>query len=119
MSAEDYHKAASVKCVKGETLPAGRELTSGELSALMADCEHDTTNAGARDAAIIALMYSCGLRREEVVTLDLADFASEDGRLVVRGKGRKNPSFKSFHNHATFRKVCLRFSISSADIRIR
>ena len=89
MTAEDYHKAASVKGVKGETLPAGRELTSGEISALMADCEHDTTNAGARDAAIIALMYSCGLRREEVVTLDLADFASEDGRLVVRGKGNK------------------------------
>lgn len=89
ISAEDFHKAASVKSVKGETLPAGRELTSGELSALMSSCEHDTTNAGARDAAIVALMYSCGLRREEVVTLDLADLASEDGRLVVRGKGNK------------------------------
>ena len=89
MSAEDFHKAASVKGVKGETLPAGRELTSGELSALMAECEHDKTNAGARDAAIIALMYSCGLRREEVVTLDLADYGTEDGRLVVCGKGNK------------------------------
>lgn len=89
MTAEDYHKAASVKSVKNDTLPAGRELTSGELSALMADCERDTTNAGARDAAIIALMYSCGLRRAEVVTLDLADYGTEDGRLVVRGKGNK------------------------------
>jgi site-specific recombinase XerD len=89
MTAEDFHKAASVKGVKNDTLPAGRELTSGEISALMADCGHDTTNAGARDAAIIALMYSCGLRREEVVTLDLADLASEDGRLVVKGKGNK------------------------------
>ena len=89
MSAEDFHKAASVKSVKGETLPAGRELTSGEMSALMADCEHDPTNAGARDAAIIGLMYSCGLRREEVVTLDLADYSTDDGRLVVRGKGNK------------------------------
>jgi len=89
MTAEDFHKAASVKGVKNDTLPAGRELTSGEISALMSDCGHDTTNAGARDAAIIALMYSCGLRREEVVTIDLADLASEDGRLVVRGKGNK------------------------------
>jgi len=89
MSAEDFHKAASVKGVKNDTLPAGRELTSGEISALMADCGHDTTNAGARDAAIIGLMYSCGLRREEVVTLDLADFDNESGRLVVRGKGNK------------------------------
>lgn len=89
MSAEDFHKAASVKSVKGETLPAGRELTQGELTALMADCEHDKTNSGARDAAIIGLMYSCGLRREEVVTLDLSDYSSDDGRLVVRGKGNK------------------------------
>ena len=89
MSAEDYHKAVSVKGVKNDTLPAGRELTQGEITALMADCEHDTTNAGARDAAIIGLMYSCGLRREEVVTLDLADFDNESGRLVVRGKGNK------------------------------
>jgi integrase/recombinase XerD len=89
MSAEDFHKAASVKGVKNDTLPAGRELTSGEITALMADCEADTTNAGARDAAIIGLMYSCGLRREEVVTLDLADYDTESGRLVVRGKGNK------------------------------
>jgi site-specific recombinase XerD len=89
MSAEDFHKAASVKGVKNDTLPAGRELTSGEITALMSDCERDTTNAGARDAAIIGLMYSCGLRREEVVTLDLADFDNESGRLVVRGKGNK------------------------------
>ena len=89
MSAEDFHKAASVKGVKNDTLPAGRELTSGEITALMADCEADTTNAGARDAAIIGLMYSCGLRREEVVTLDYADYETESGRLVVRGKGNK------------------------------
>jgi len=89
ISAEDFHKAASVKSVKGDTLPAGRELTQGEITALMGNCEHDTTNAGARDAAIIALMYACGLRREEVVTLALADYEPEDGRLVVRGKGNK------------------------------
>lgn len=89
ISAEDYHKAVSVKGVKNDTLPVGRELTQGEITALMADCANDKTNAGARDAAIIALMYSCGLRREEVVTLALADYEPESGRLVVRGKGNK------------------------------
>lgn len=89
MTAEDYYKAVSVEGVKNDTLPAGRELTSGEITALMSDCEQDTTNAGARDGAIIGLMYSCGLRREEVVTLDLADYDNESGRLVVRGKGNK------------------------------
>jgi site-specific recombinase XerD len=88
ITAEDYHKAVSVKSVKNDTLPAGRELTIGELTALISACINDTTNAGARDAAIIALMYACGLRREEVVRLDLADYDA-NGRLVVRGKGNK------------------------------
>lgn len=63
MTAEDYQKAVSVKGVRGETLPTGRELSSGEMSALLSACEDDESPAGARDAAIIAVMYSCGLRR--------------------------------------------------------
>lgn len=89
MTAEDYYRAVSVKGVKVNTLPAGRELTHGEIAALIAACENDQTSAGVRDAAIIALMYSGGLRREEVVKLALSDFTAEDGRLLVRGKGNK------------------------------
>jgi site-specific recombinase XerD len=92
MSAEDYQKAVSVKGVRGETLPAGRELSSGELAALLSACEDDLSPAGVRDAAIIAVMYSCGLRRTEVITLDCADFDKESGRLAIRGKGKKERS---------------------------
>lgn len=89
MSAEDYHKTASIKSVAGSTLPAGRELTPGELQGLMQACENDTTPAGARDAAVIALAYSCGLRRAEVVSLDLEDYDSQTGLLKVLGKRNK------------------------------
>jgi site-specific recombinase XerD len=89
MSAEDYHLAVSVENVKGETLPAGRELSSGEISALMAGCENDPTPAGVRDAAIIGVMYAAGLRRDEVVSLNLEDFRADTGELVVKGKRNK------------------------------
>lgn len=89
MAAEDYQRAVMVKAVTGETIPAGRELTPGEISALMADCENDPSPAGVRDAAIIALLYSCGLRRAELVGLLLADYDQESGALVVRGKRNK------------------------------
>ena len=89
MNSDDYHRAADVKSVEGSTIPAGRELASGEIAALMADCENDPTPAGARDAAIIGLMYAGGLRRAEVVTLDLESYAPETGRLVVHGKRNK------------------------------
>ena len=35
MEAEDYRQAASVEGVAGETLPAGRNIQTGELAALM------------------------------------------------------------------------------------
>ncbi len=89
MSAEEYHRAADVQAIRGQTVPAGRELRAGEISALMAACQRDETPAGARDAAVISLMYSVGLRREEVVSLDLRDYDPGNGRLLIKGKGNK------------------------------
>ncbi len=90
MSAEQYQRAVDVPNVKGETIPAGRELTQGEILALVNVCKADTTAAGVRDAAALGLLYTCGLRRAELVALDTGDFDAESGRLVVRsGKGRK------------------------------
>jgi integrase/recombinase XerD len=44
-----------------------------------------------RDAAFLALAYSCGLRRSECVAIDLADLDLVRGELRVRrGKGRKS-----------------------------
>ena len=63
IGAEDYARATDLQPVTGETLPAGRALTPGELDALLMACANDATAAGARDAAMIAVGYSCGLRR--------------------------------------------------------
>jgi site-specific recombinase XerD len=87
MSAEDYHKAVSVKSVQGESLPAGRAIKSGELVTLLDNC--DQSELGIRDAAVISLLYGCGLRRAEVVGLDLADYIIEESHLKVRGKRNK------------------------------
>ena len=90
MSAEDYHQARSIESIKGQTIPAGRAITSGELGALLDGCANDPKPAGARDGAIIAVLYSCGLRRAELVGLDLADYDQDTGELrVTAGKGGK------------------------------
>jgi site-specific recombinase XerD len=89
MTAEDYRRAADVESVRGETLPAGRALTAGEIAALLDACADDPTPAGARDGALIALLRAGGLRRAEVCALTLADYNAEAGTLRVCGKGNK------------------------------
>jgi site-specific recombinase XerD len=90
MTAEDYHRAADLPSIKGTTLPRGRALTSTELGNLFAACDADKTSAGRRDAALLAVLYSCGLRRSELVALDLKDYDPVHNALTVRsGKGNK------------------------------
>ena len=62
-------------------------MPPGELLALLATCGQD--KLGIRDAAVISLLYGLGLRRAEVVILDLADYKEVENHLVVSGKGNK------------------------------
>lgn len=90
ISAEQYQRAVDIANVKAQTLPAGRELTPGEILALVEICKIDPSPAGTRDVAIIGLLYTCGLRRSELVEVEHRDFDPKEGRLVIRrGKGRK------------------------------
>jgi integrase len=92
MSAEEYHRAAHLSPIIGETVPAGRALSHNEISILLQDCVNDSRLIGARDAAVIAIMYSGGLRRAEVAKLELYDYDAESHKLKVNGKRSKQRS---------------------------
>jgi integrase/recombinase XerC len=47
-----------------------------------------TTPKGKRDLALVRLMHDLGLRRGEVVALDLADLDLEAGTVAIVGKGK-------------------------------
>ncbi len=88
LSAEQYHRAVSVRAVSATTLPRGRALTRRELQALFRVCQEDRRPSGARDAALLALLYGTGLRRSEAVALDLAHYDAETGALTIRAAKR-------------------------------
>ena len=89
MQAQDYQKVIQVKGVKSQTLPSGRALTIGEITAILNVCVDDSSPAGVRDGAIIAVLYGAGLRRSELVGLNIEDYDQDTGQLIVRGKGNK------------------------------
>lgn len=89
MSNEDAARAADLKAIKGDRLPAGRAITPGELRAMLEACSRDPGAIGRRDAALVAVAYCTGCRREELARLTLGDYTPVDGSLRALGKGNK------------------------------
>ena len=86
-------RVATVEDVKGERPERGRHIEQGELSALIGACVGDPSPAGIRDAAIIALAWSTGLRRDEISRIQIADLhaalADDSLDIQILGKGGK------------------------------
>lgn len=65
-------------------------LTVSEMERVLAQPD-STTALGLRDRAILEVLYSTGIRRMELVGLDLSDLDAERGALFIReGKGKKD-----------------------------
>ncbi len=92
----DYHAMAEIDPIRGakddtEEELTGRALSQDELTAILAACANDTTPAGARDAAIIALGYGLGLRRSEISKMQLSHYDRAKSIVTVKsGKGNKS-----------------------------
>lgn len=90
MNVDDYMRAVKLEPVTGETIPTGRHLSGDEIRAMIDACKRDENHpAGARDAAMIALMYIALLRRKEVVNLSLSDYNPATGEIRISGKRNK------------------------------
>jgi integrase len=90
ISVEEFESLQAVRPARGERLPAGRSIAAEELLALVRVCREDATPAGRRDAAILAVLYTGGVRRAELAALELADYTAEPPTLRIRhGKGNK------------------------------
>lgn len=81
ISSEQRDKLLDFKREKGSRELAGRMLTNKEISALFSACASD------QERAILAVLYSCGLRRSEVAALKISDLSNNQLRVI--GKGNK------------------------------
>nr|WP_321303085.1 tyrosine-type recombinase/integrase [Alcaligenes faecalis] len=87
MEADTLIHIQSIKSVSGFRVSSGRALAKKEVRALLDVCDKQLTVRSLRDAAMLACLVGCGLRRSEVVALDLKDINFETETLRVMGKG--------------------------------
>jgi site-specific recombinase XerD len=88
---ENAEDAARVENARALGVRAGNWLTPEQALALLRAPEEDTLK-GKRDRALLAVLVGCGLRREELVLLDVKDVQLRDERWVIPhlvGKGKR------------------------------
>ncbi|MCL6592299.1 MAG: tyrosine-type recombinase/integrase [Firmicutes bacterium] len=67
-----------------------KALTEAEAARVLESCPINTP-AGLRDRAILELIYSTGIRAQELTGLNVEDYLAGRGELVIaQGKGRKD-----------------------------
>ena len=82
--------AADLQLPKEETRLPGTYLSIDEVEQLLSVVDL-TTPSGLRDRAILEVFYSTGIRRAELINLQLSDLSRDTGTLLIRqGKGRKD-----------------------------
>lgn len=94
MTAADYNKAVDFPNIPAASELRGGSLTRAEIAALLATC-YSSTPIDVRDAAIFILLLGTGLRRSELVNLELKDLNLGTGETLVR-KGKRKKSRKVY-----------------------
>jgi site-specific recombinase XerD len=82
---DDQYRKIEIKSVKGKGQSSGRALSPAEVAAFDLALEKTTP----RDAAILTMMFACGMRRVEIVRSRIEDYDHETSTLTARGKGGK------------------------------
>jgi site-specific recombinase XerD len=84
-----YLRIKNTKAIRGKRVPKRRWLEKGDIVKLLDQCLDDDRLQGLRDAALLALLYGCGLRRSEVVGIDLENLDHKERSISIHGKGNK------------------------------
>lgn len=89
IDAKEFHRILSIRSLRGTRITQGRALAMDELKTIFNYLGTDLTMTRVRDAALFALLFGCGLRRGEVVALNIDDLDLDRGTVRVIAKGDK------------------------------
>ena len=85
-----YNPASELELPKPDKRLPKHTLTAAEAEQILSQPDIETDN-GIRDRAMLEVLYSTGIRRQELLNLRLQDINAGAGVLAIRlGKGRKD-----------------------------
>jgi integrase/recombinase XerC len=103
----DHNPAAKIKAPKFEKkLPSF--LQESSIETLFERIEYPDSLEGKRDKALLELLYSCGLRRSEIIDLQFRNIDFSGRTLKVMGKGRKERIVPFGGHAADAMRACMR-----------
>jgi site-specific recombinase XerD len=115
MSGEDCQLARDVANIKGSRELAGRNIAGDETTALLVACLADVNvPLGIRDAAIIAVLHSTGIRRDEAAGALIERYDHGERSLRIIGKGNKE---RTVYLHQTAVLYLDRWLVTAASNR--
>lgn len=85
---ECYMRIKMIKKYKGTRAPAGRTLKTDEIEKIKRYHKGKNDNKSIRNFALFALACGAGLRRREIMLLNICDIKSQS--VIVHGKGNKS-----------------------------
>ncbi len=90
VDADTHIKVGLIKYRVPKSEAVGRALSAEEQAALIEACQADeNTLMGLRDATIFYVLLKLGLRRSEVIKLDVKHLNFKTGKIRIEGKGGK------------------------------
>lgn len=90
MSHETVDRIKQIKAAKHARKGGGNAQPEDVITALLQLCDRDPTARGFRDGLLLTLMTACGLRRVEVVRIELSHIRFATREIEVLGKGQKH-----------------------------
>lgn len=89
ISADAYQRIKETRQIRARRVPKTRLIAPEELRQLIDRCLNDDRVQGSRDCAMFALLFGAGLRRSELVSINVGDIDLQLGTVRIIGKGNK------------------------------
>jgi len=83
MSTDKHLRLVAVKRLRQRSEPAGRLVSAAEVGRLLQPGVGDQAVAGARDTAMLAVLFHCAVRPSELCALNADDVDTDEGFLRV------------------------------------